>query len=476
MALGAAGAGLAGCGGEGPSSFASPVSRQFPADFLWGVATAAYQTEGARDADGRGQSIWDVFPAARIADCTDAAIACDSYRRFAEDAALIADAGMKVHRLSISWPRIVPDGKSALRLNPAGWTGVNQAGLDHYARVIDAHLERGVTPWATLFHWDLPLTLQEQGGWSARDTAQRFADYAAIIGEVLGDRLKHIVILNEAAVHATLGHVLGVHAPGLTDATQLGAVIHHQNLAQGQAIQALRAARNDFTIGTTMALMPSRAAGGLLSPLNTLAADGFDEVWNGAFLDPVFKGEYPKTPLGMVEPVLRDGDLSAIRQPLDFLGVNYYAPSYMRFDAGAPSFLAPAPPPRGVELDAFGRHIDPSGLYEVLTRLRAEYGNPRVIITENGCSDPFSEGPAISEDAFRIAYVRQHLEAVKSAMEAGSDIGGYFHWTLIDNWEWAEGFRSKFGLVGMDRATGLRTPKSSYQWFASLARTGVLSE
>lgn len=277
-------------------------------------------------------------------------------------------------------------------------------------------------------------------------------------------------------MHAVVGHVLGVHAPGLRDANLLGAAIHHQNLAQGMAIQALRAGRGDLTIGTTMALMPSRAQGGAFGVLNDLAAKGFDEVWNGAFLDPLFKGSYPGAARELVQDVVRDGDLAITRQPIDFLGVNYYAPSYTRFDAGAPSHIAPAEPPRGVELDAFARHIDPSGLYEMLTRVRTEYANPRVLITENGCSDPFSDGPAQQDDQFRITYLRRHLEAVKAALEAGSDIGGYFHWTLIDNWEWAEGYRSKFGFVAQDRTTGARTPKACYAWFKALAESGALDQ
>lgn len=277
-------------------------------------------------------------------------------------------------------------------------------------------------------------------------------------------------------MHAVLGHVLGVHAPGLTDAAQLGAVIHHQNLAQGLAIQALRAERSDFTVGTTMALMPSRAEGGVMSWLNEQAAAGFDQVWNGAFLDPLFRGAYPGVARDMVGDALQDGDLAITRQPVDFLGVNYYAPSYTRFSATAPSHIEPAPPPRGTTRDAFDRHIDPSGLYETLLRVRDQYGNPRVILTENGCSDPFSDGAAAIEDQFRIDYLRGHLEAVKSAMEGGCDIVGYFHWTLVDNWEWAEGYRSKFGLVAHDRATGVRTAKASYAWFSELARSGALDQ
>jgi beta-glucosidase len=450
-------------------------SRLFPPDFVWGAASSSFQVEGSLDADGRGQSIWDVFPREKIHDGSDGAVATDSYRRYAEDVALLADAGLKAYRFSIAWPRIVPDGVGAAPLIPAGWGGVNQAGIDYYSRLVDALLERGVTPYATLFHWDLPQGLQERGGWVERDTAERFRDYASVVSELLGDRLKHFVILNEAAVHAVLGHVLGIHAPGLTGADALGAVIHHQNLAQGLAIQALRQGRSDLTIGTTMALMPSRAARGI-TPLNGVAAKGFDEIWNGAFLDPLFRGSYPGAARDLVRDVVRDGDMAITRQPIDFLGVNYYSPAYMRFDAGSPSFVSPADPPEGVELDAFGRHVDPSGLFETLERVRTEYGNPRVLITENGCSDPFSDGPAVIDDQFRIEYVRRHLEAVKAAMEAGADIGGYFHWTLLDNWEWAEGYRSKFGLVAHDRATGVRTPKASYAWFGALARSGVLTE
>ncbi|MEQ1707759.1 MAG: family 1 glycosylhydrolase [Terricaulis sp.] len=472
-ALGIAGASLSACAREGAIAFPAPVSRQFPDDFIWGAATSAFQIEGALDADGRGRSIWDVFPRDGIADRSDAAVANDSYHRSAEDVDLLAGAGMNAYRFSISWPRVAPDG-IVERLYPAGWSGTNQKGLDYYSRLVDGLLARGITPYATLFHWDLPLALQERGGWAARDTAQRFADYAEAVSSALGDRLKHIVILNEPSVHVFAGHVLGIHAPGLRDASLIGAVTHHQNLAQGLAIQALRAGRGDLTIGTTLAVTPSRAAPGGLG-LNGMAADGFDAVWNRAYLDPLFKGEYPKVAQGFVAPSVQAGDMEIIRQPLDFLGVNFYSPAYLRFDLMSEAHIAPGAPPTGVELDAFGRHVDPSGLWQLLARVRDEYGNPRVLITENGCSDPFSTGPALLDDQFRITYLRRHFEAVKSAMEAGSDIGGYFHWTLVDNWEWAEGYRSKFGLVAQDRSTGARAPKASYAWFKALAESGVLN-
>lgn len=459
----AAGAALSGCAREQAAEMTAPASRQFPAEFIWGVANAAYQTEGSLDADGRGPSVWDAFPRERIHDRSDAALATDSYRRYAEDVALAQGLSVKAFRFSIAWPRIAPDGAT-----------LNQAGVDHYSRVVDAMLAAGMTPYATLFHWDLPQALQERGGWASRETTERFAAYAQIVGAQLGDRVKHFIVMNEPAVYAVFGHVLGIHAPGLTDAALLGPVIHHLNLAQGLAIQALRASHGDLRIGTTLALQPSRPEGGLMSPLNNLAAEGFDELWNGGFLDPLFKGTYPKVVSDSIGEALQEGDLATIRQPVDFLGVNYYAPTYFKFDAGAPSFIAQADPPAGVELDAFARHVDPSGLYEMLMRVKERYGNLPVLITENGCSDPFSENPAVLDDQFRIDYLRRHIAAAKSAMEAGCQVGGYFHWTLIDNWEWAEGWRSKFGLVAMDRASGVRTPKASYAWFKTLAETGAL--
>lgn len=461
LIAGASVAGLAACG---PGA-ELPKSRQFPPGFKWGVATSAFQIEGALDVDGRGQSIWDVFPRSRIVDGSDASIATDSYRRFGEDVDLIAGAGLNAYRFSIAWPRILPSGAGAL----------NEKGLDYYRRLIDAQLAKGIEPYATLFHWDLPEALFEKGGWASRDTAKRFADYATIVAERLGDRVKNFVILNEAAVHTIIGHVVGQHAPGLKDVNLLGPVTHHQNLGQGMAIKALRASRADLRIGTTMALQPSRAAGRWYEFWNFLPAAAFDAIWNGAYLDPLFKGTYPYAARSFIEPHIKDGDMVIARQPIDFLGVNYYAPTYIRYDSSNPSHIAPGAPPTGVELDAFGRQIDPSGLGEVLAWLRDAYGNPPLLITENGCSDPLSAtAPAIQNDQFRISYLRRHLEAVKTAMESGSPVHGYFVWSLIDNWEWNYGFTSKFGLCAQDRVTGKRTPKASYAWFEALAASNRL--
>jgi len=465
-ALGGVGMGLSGCEGPGETDL-TPRSRQFPKDFIWGVASAAFQTEGAQDADGRGPSVWDVFEKVpgHVKDGSDASVATDSYRRFQDDVDLIAGAGLDAYRFSISWSRILPNGEGA----------VNPAGLDHYSRLVDALLAKGIAPYATLFHWDLPQALQEKGGWANRDTALRLADYAHAVVDRLGDRLKNYIILNEAAVHAVVGHVLGEQAPGLKDVNLLGKVVHHMNLGQGLAIQALRAGRGDLNIGTTLALQPCRPAGGPWAVWNRLASDGLDALWNKAWLDPLLKGTYPKAMDDFLKGgVVQDGDLKTIRQPVDFLGVNYYAPVYVRLDLAAPGKIAMAAPPKGAELDAFGRHIDPSGLYEMLDRVRREYGAPKTLVTENGCSDPFGTGPAILNDQFRITYLRRHLEAVLAAREAGCDVRGYFEWTLIDNFEWDLGYTSKFGLVAMDRTTGARTPKASYQWFKALAASGAL--
>lgn len=465
LAVGASAAALAACA---PKALVEPApqSSRFPKNFLWGTATSAFQIEGALKEDGRGPSIWDGFPKAsgRIVDGSDASVATDSYHRWQEDVGLLAAGGMNAYRFSVAWPRIQASGAG-----PA-----NDKGLDYYSRLVDALLAKNIQPYATLFHWDLPQALQDKGGWLNRDTTARFADYAAIVGQRLGDRLKHFITLNEAAVHTFAGHVVGEHAPGLSDAGNIGPVTHHQNLAQGLAIQALRAGRPDLEIGATLALMPVRPEAGLMLGPNRLAADGFDALWNKAYLDPLLKGTYPDLLHASLDKVLKAGDLAITRQPVAFMGVNYYAPAFMKFVLDNPAHVALGDPPKGVKLDAFGREIDPMGLAENLDRLRTEYGNPPVIITENGCSDPFSSGPAILDDGFRIKFLRQHLKAVRVAMERGSPVRGFFVWTLVDNWEWDKGFTSKFGLCAMDRKTGVRTLKRSMAWFKALAQSGAL--
>jgi beta-glucosidase len=462
LSLGAAAVAAAGCAPKKPATEA----LRFPGTFRWGCGSSAFQVEGALNVDGRGESIWDVFAKqkGRIKDGSTPSISCNSYYRYKEDVALISAANLNSYKFSISWPRVFPTGSGSL----------NESGMDYYDRLTDALLEGHITPYATLFHWDLPQRLQELGGWMARDTGERFADYAAAVTRRLGDRLKNFITLNEPNVHMLLGYVVGSHAPGLHDGKFIGPVSHHLNLAQGRAIQAMRAQRKDLTIGVGLALSPVRPEGGKIHLFNDVAALTFDEVWSGAFLDPLLKGKYPLAVEKLLADAVKSGDMSTIHQGCDFIGVNYYSPLYIKADFTGPSFLGPGNAPAGVPQDAAGREIDPSGLQEILNRMTKDYGNPRLIVTENGCSDPMGDHAAIIDDDFRIQYLRAHLHAVIQAIESGSRVEGFFVWSLLDNWEWDSGFTSKFGMVAQNVSTGERTRKKSYAWLAGIAATGLL--
>ena len=462
LSAGAAAIAAAGCKHQSPAFEA----RQFPSTFRWGSGSSAFQAEGALDVDGRGQSIWDVFAShpEHIKDGSIPDVTCNSYYRYKEDAELISAANLNSYKFSISWPRVFPTGTGPL----------NDRGMDYYSRLTDALLEKHITPYATLFHWDLPQRLYELGGWTVRDTSERFADYAAAVTSHLGDRLKHFIPLNEPNVHMLLGHVVGSHAPGLRDGKLIGPVTHHLNLAQGQAIQAMRAQRNDLMIGLGLALAPDRPEGGKIHLMNDFAAFAYHQLWWGAFLDPVLKGTYPQAAKQFLADAVRPGDMHIVHQSCDFIGVNYYTPFYLKADFSGPGLIGPGKPPAGVPLDASGREIDPAGLEEALHLLTKDYGNPRLIVTENGCSDRLGDQPAIIDDQFRIHYLSGHLRAVAQAMDNGSRVEGYFVWSLLDNWEWDAGYTGKFGLVAQNVRTGERTPKKSYTWFADVARTGLL--
>ena len=320
-------AATAACGPQGARD-QQPASRKFPTDFKWGAATSAFQIEGSLDVDGRGPSIWDVFQKnpKHIIDHSTADVACDSYRRYADDIALLAGANMSAYRFSISWSRVLPEGAGA----------VNDKGLDYYSRLTDALLEKKIEPFATLFHWDLPEALFQKGGWANRDTAKRLADYSAIVADRLGDRIKDFIVLNEAAVHTVVGHLLGTQAPGLKDSNLLGPVTHHQNLGQGLAIQAMRAKRKDLRIGTTMALMPVRSIGSWWDLKDGLPALAFDQVWNGAYLDPLLKGSYPFAARQFVDKFVKDGDLAITKQPIDSLNWVFTQGDFYRSPNGNP--------------------------------------------------------------------------------------------------------------------------------------------
>ncbi|MFD3581844.1 GH1 family beta-glucosidase [Streptomyces sp. NPDC058683] len=427
----------------------------FPDGFLWGVSTSAHQIEGA--ADEREPSVWDVFSAepGRIKDGSTAAVACDHYHRHREDVALLAGLGVDAYRFSVSWPRVRSAG-----------------GLDFYDRLVDELCAAGVRPVPTLFHWDLPTALQEKGGWLERDTAARFADHVSTVADRLGDRVQKWITLNEPAEHTLFGHALGAHAPGEQLMFDALPVAHHQLLAHGLAVRALRAA-GAADIGIANSHGPTWPASQEQPDLE--AAGFYDLLLNRLFAEPVLLGEYPEG-MGDLMPGDVAADLKVIAEPLDWYGVNYYAPTKVGAPQGAEiefgGLTLPADLPfsvqdiEGVTVTDFGWPVVPEGLTELLTGFRDRYGDklPPIVITENGCS---YEGV---DDQDRIAYLDGHIRALHRAVEAGVDVRGYFVWSLLDNFEWAEGYARRFGLVHVDYDTQARTPKSSYGWFRDLIR------
>jgi beta-glucosidase len=447
---------------KGEPAMAAPL--QFPPGFVWGVSTSSCQIEGR--GDRKADSVWDTFAGINgtIADHTTPELTCDSYHRYPEDIALLAKLGVKAYRYSISWPRVLPEG-----------TGEPDAkGLDYYDRVTDALLKAKIEPWVCLFHWDLPQALQDRGGWGNRDIAGWFTDYARLMTKRLGDRVKTWVMFNEPQVHAVMGHGTGEHAPGLRGRDPMAAASHHLNLAQGRALAALRADGGErWTLGTVMSLQPVRPAQNL--DVNREAARIWDAVWNRAYTDPLFLGTYPQLYQPLVEKLIQPGDMAEIRQKVDFLGVNYYAPMYQRIDPNGLLGTNWGALPQGMQTTGMTWAVDPTGLNDILGTIRDEYGNPRVYITENGAF--FDEAPGTSgrvDDQKRIAYLRDHITAAHRAIADGVNLGGYFIWTLVDNWEWAHGFTATFGLARLDRATLTRTPKASFDWFARITGSNAV--
>jgi beta-glucosidase len=448
---------------------------ELPAGFELGVATASYQIEGAVNEGGRGPSIWDTFShtPGRVAGGETGDVACDHYHRYAQDVALMRDLGVDSYRFSVAWPRIQPEGRGA----------ANREGLAFYDRLVDALLEQGIAPAATLYHWDLPQALEDGGGWRSRDTAQRFAEYAALVNDHLGDRVQRWITLNEPWCSSFLGYASGRHAPGAQEGEGALAAAHHLLLGHGLAVAALRAdAREGQQVGITLNLQPFTAATD--SAQDIAARERALLRANLLFTDPVLEGRYPElaseTYAGLTDfGFLRDGDLATIAAPLDFLGVNYYFPSTVRAapyeqenpalrtadDLGTEDVLIP-----GEELTAMGWPVDAAGLTRLLEWLRDTYpGLPPIYITENGraCDDVVDADGQV-DDPDRVRYLDGHLRAVVDAIDAGVDVRGYYCWSLMDNFEWAEGFGKRFGLVHIDYATQQRTPKASFSWFRSL--------
>jgi beta-glucosidase len=428
----------------------------------FGAATAAYQIEGAVREGGRGPSIWDDFCSlpGRVADGHSGEVACDHYHRWRSVLDLMAALGLETYRFSIAWPRVQPSGQG-----PA-----NEAGLAFYRRLTEGLLERGIEPIATLYHWDLPQALQDAGGWGERDTAKRFADYAALVAEGLGDHVSQWITHNEPWVVAFLGHAYGTKAPGIRHWPTALRASHHLLLSHGLALQALRAQLGDLAqVGIALNQFPIHPAGP--GDGDRDAARRMDGHLNRWFLDPLFRGAYPADMVALYEGMygppesVRDHDLAVIRQPIDFLGVNYYNPQRI---AAAPGDLPlqarqvePLPP-----TTAMGWEVDPNGLHDVLTRLRRDYGTIPVYITENGAS--FDDPPAVNghvEDPERTAYLQGHLAALARAVADGVDVRRYCVWSLLDNFEWEEGYDKRFGIVHVDFTTQARVPKSSALWY-----------
>ena len=426
--------------------------KDFGPNFAFGVATASYQIEGDLG-HGRGPSIWDTFSATpgNVRNGDSGAIADDHYNRWAEDLDLIRDGGFDSYRFSIAWPRLLPEGIGA----------INQEGLDFYDRLIDGMLARNIKPYLTLYHWDLPSALQDKGGWMNRDVASWFAEYSALVGKHFGDRVTAVATINEPWCVAFLSHFLGVHAPGYRDFRAAARAMHHVLYAHGTAVGALRA-EGVKNIGIVTNLQKAEPASD--SAADKEATELFDGIFNGWYLGGLYKGKYPANVVKLFEPFLPadfERDMSVVSAPLDWAGINYSSRSLIAADPGSPMPFKQA----GARLETteMGWEIYPQGLTDLLVRVSNEYTKVPLYVTENGMAEV--EG---DDDPRRVRYYDEHLKAVLAARAAGADVRGYFAWSLLDNYEWAEGYSKRFGLVHVNYDTQQRTPKSSYRAFQGM--------
>jgi beta-glucosidase len=424
--------------------------------FVWGTATSSYQIEGAVSEDGRGPSIWDTFCATpgKVRDGDSGAVACDFYHRYPQDIDLMRELGIDAFRFSIAWPRVVPSGRGA----------VNDAGLDFYDRLVDALLEAGIRPFPTLYHWDLPQPLEDAGGWRSRATAEAFAEYAEAVVRRLGDRVQDWTTHNEPFCTAWLGHVVGVHAPGLTDVAAGVSAVHHVLLSHGLAVEVIRRERPEAKAGIVFDVWPVHPASD--DPPDGDAARETDGERNRLFLDPVLRGSYPQEVLERLgaEPPVEDGDLARMSAPLDFVGINNYSRTVA---AAAPDGGRPViDVPQGAAVTATGWEIYPDALYEVLVRLHREYGVQSLYVTESGAAfDDRRGADGRVDDPDRVSYLEGYVGAALRARAEGVPLEGYFVWSLLDNFEWSEGYSKRFGIVYVDFETLERVPKSSFAWY-----------
>jgi beta-glucosidase len=430
----------------------------WPRDFIWGVSTSSFQIEGATREDGRGLSIWDTFCAAgRVANHDTGDIACDHYHRYAEDVALMKSLGVQAYRFSVAWPRLLPEGRGS----------ANEAGLAFYDRLIDALLEARVEPWLCLYHWDLPQALDDLGGWTVRDAAGWFADYAMLVARRYGDRVKRFATFNEPSVFTLFGYGFGDSAPGLSGPEKILPAIHHVNLAHGAAVDVLRALVPKASIGTIHNYQPFRPA----TPADAEAAELFAAYWNRAFPDPQCLGAYPPRLAEAIAPYAKPGDIARICRPVDWFGLNHYSPIYASADAAAPlGFRFGAAPPEQLR-SPIDWPIAPEAFRDTLIEVSARYRLP-IYVLENGFGAPDAPDAAGDiADRARIDYLKCYIEAMHQAIAGGADVRGYFVWSLLDNFEWGSGYGVRFGLVYVDYPTQRRIPKASFRWYADLIKS-----
>ncbi len=424
-------------------------------NFLWGVATSSYQIEGAAKEGGRSESIWDNFCKipGKIANNDNGDIACDHYHKYKDDVSLMKNLGVKAYRFSVSWPRIIPEGVGES----------NQEGIQFYIDLIDELLKNDIEPWATLYHWDLPHVLQEKGGWQNRDIVKWFEAYADVVVNAFKGRVKNFIILNEPSVVAYQGHFDGTHAPGIMSKDATLKATHHQNLVIGNTFSFIKEHWPDLNVGSSYTLFPVYSIGKTEEDIR--ARETIDALWNKNFFDPLFLKKYPDIFEREFEEIMQDGDLDIIAQPLDFIGVQHYAPMYVKGCDNEIEATLVAPPENSPVTD-MGWPYSPEAFHECLVGMKENYKNPKIYITENGAAykDKISEDGLI-HDADRVRYYKEYLSQVMRAMKDGVNIRGYFAWSFLDNFEWAWGYDKRFGLVYVDFETQERVPKDAYYWY-----------
>jgi len=426
--------------------------------FVWGVSTSSYQIEGAVTEDGRRPSIWDVYcrQTGRIVNGDTGDVACDHYHRYREDVSLMHKLGVGAYRFSVAWPRVMPSGQGE----------ANERGVEFYDRLIDTLLAANIEPWLCLYHWDLPQALGDRGGWTNRDCAAWFADYATLIGSRFGDRVKRFATFNEPSIFTLFGYCLGGQAPGISDLCSLLRAIHHVNLGHGAAIDRLRASVTGASLGAIHNCQPCRPA--TADPADSTAAKKLDAYWNGAFPDPQLRGVYPSLLADLIAPYQHPDDAAKICRSVDWFGLNHYSPVYVRAGDANPLGIAFGDAPPDVPRSDMGWPIEPTAFAQTLSDIHKRYNLP-IYVLENGTASHDKIGTTgLVTDQPRIDYLRAYVGAMLEAIENGADVRGYFVWSLLDNFEWGSGYSQRFGLVYVDYPTQRRIPKTSFHWYAGL--------